>query len=657
MNRTIALFLAMAVLLAHALAIHGDANGDFAHPYDMAHVAYRMGRNFVHLGSFAWDPSRPGAESYPSVLWVGVAALAERLYVPVTVFCQTLGVLSALATVWVLAGFARERLAGIVAPLLLVTSGPVAAAAASGLETPVFALFVAGAFLAYEKRRAGALAVLLSLAVLGRPEGMLLFLALLAFECAGRRRARRNGSQRPSLLRAFPVPAAVALAVAAGRLALTGHLISPTFAELLAFDPTRMKRGLAYLADAFVGSGAPVLILLPLAYGALGRLPPVGRRALVLTLAWCALIALEGGGSMPMAVDLVPALPLLYLAVQEGVTLALDSRHTWLRSAAWWLFALGLTSSAMASKYPGDLGPLPTEALLRRWVEPRAQPRFGHQGALGRIGLAEEIELTGRLRSVGIFLRDHVDPSHTVLTPWPGAIGYLSRLHVIDALGRTTPLPGNDRVTSWSGAPRADVGEALSLEPDYIVPLIRFTNVAPTHQEIALAWLDELDRPNPGRPKRRLGLFEDLMRSYELIAVPISPSGREGEWRRPFFLMRRTDLGLSPELDVRLEQGVLRVDLRHRSHEQLADLRVLAHDREGRTWSLRPTGEFELDGGTLARTELLLFATGTRSVRLVEAVVPDELRGGELTVSLRNPGAAGEFEFARCSAEVRLLIQ
>ena len=44
MNRTFALLLASAILVAHMLALHEDAGDAFAPPYEVAHVAFRLGR-------------------------------------------------------------------------------------------------------------------------------------------------------------------------------------------------------------------------------------------------------------------------------------------------------------------------------------------------------------------------------------------------------------------------------------------------------------------------------------------------------------------------------------------------------------------------------------------------------------------------------------
>src|SRR5882672_8955714 len=135
MNRTTALIITLAILLAHTLAIYKTSSGEIAPPFDMAHVAYRIARNFVHNGSFAWDASLGAADSYPSLLWIGIATIAERLYLPVGWFCQIVGLIAALACALVVARFSLDRLAGVIAPLLFVVSGGIASAALSGMET------------------------------------------------------------------------------------------------------------------------------------------------------------------------------------------------------------------------------------------------------------------------------------------------------------------------------------------------------------------------------------------------------------------------------------------------------------------------------------------------------------------------------------------
>ena len=52
----------------------------------------------------------------------------------------------------------------------------------------------------------------------------------------------------------------------------------------------------------------------------------------------------------------------------------------------------------------------------------------------------------------------------------PGAIGYISRIRVLDLHGRTTALPGAPLAPWWPTWRTADLVAALSQKPDYILP-------------------------------------------------------------------------------------------------------------------------------------------------------------------------------------------
>jgi len=212
MNRGTALLLAMAALLAHALYIHQGSGLDFAPPYDSAHVAYRLGRNLVRGGELAWmlDPHVGGLGSYPSPGFVGLAAVAERLFLAVTQFTQTLGMLAALTTVGLVASFATNQVAGVIPPILLVASGGMAAAAASGTEMPLVCMFLAAAFVAFEHRWWKRFAIALALLVAFRAEGVVIAAVFCLLALLERSIPRRDGA--PAMpLRAF-IPAAITAA-------------------------------------------------------------------------------------------------------------------------------------------------------------------------------------------------------------------------------------------------------------------------------------------------------------------------------------------------------------------------------------------------------------------------------------------------------------
>lgn len=639
MNRTIALFLALAILTAHALAIYQAGNGDIAPPYEYAHVAYRVGRNLAQTGRLVWDSSLPSTEVCPSLLWTGVCAVAERLYLSVTQFTQIIGAVCALATVFVVAQLSPDRLAGVIAPLLLVVSGGLAASALSGTEIPLLTLLVAVSFLCFERRWRVGLAIALPLTLATRPEGALFAIALVLIEAFGFLRRKPSVLERP-LFVAFVPALLLGLVTILVRWTQTGYLLSPALEALIVPNARTFRLGLASMRDFFVGLGAPTLVIFPVWYVARRHLAGAGRRALLLSGIWGLAVANGGGTLLPFAGEMVPVLPLLYISIQEAMTLALDSSKRGVPQLSWTLFTLGMVGSALASKYPGNLGPLPIEGVHRAWLDASSTPRAGRSSVLGRLTLAEEIKVSERLRAAGLFLRDNIDPTCTILSPWPGAIGYLSQLRVLDPLGRVSPPSNSPRVRSWAAAQRSDIGLALAEAPEYIVPTLSTRGDTPRADEIVEMWAMTMDG-KPWTPERAGELLR-LLADYEMIAVPLEYEGRTpSAGAALFFLLRRRELGLAPELNVQVKGDQFRIEVEHHSHLQLADLEVELRHTDGRTWTMRPTGEFTRQRA-LARKSLLLFPTGERRVLLAQGSLPPELAGArELRVALKNPGAEG----------------
>jgi hypothetical protein len=343
------------------------------------------------------------------------------------------------------------------------------------------------------------------------------------------------------------------------------------------------------------------------------------------------------------------------VAAQEGMIEALDSTSVLARKLALSSLFVCIFVSALASRHPADLGPLPLEAWHERWMRSRGSASFGYEQTLGRKGLEEQIDTTLRLRGLGIFLRDYLDPGSSILTPWPGTLGYLSRLQVFDLLGRASPIGGAVRPASWTRRERSDVVSALRMAPDFIVPEIRPRESPPSATELALLWLEELDH----RPRAfgRLAEIQTEFSRYEMVTVPTTiPTRGSGPYRNETFrLLRRKELGLRPRLALNWKGGELRVTVSHRAHLQIADLRILVIDANGRLWSIRPTGELAEGPGVLTRPGLLLYESGTSSLEVLRIHLPAEVNGSpivEVRGVLRNPGAGGDDLFADVSAVV-----
>ncbi|MCZ6598709.1 MAG: hypothetical protein O7B99_13810 [Planctomycetota bacterium] len=651
MNRTTAILVALATLLAHILAIHQDADGNFGPPHELAHAAYRLARNVVYEGTAAWNVSAPVVESYPSALWIGICSVLTRLHwVPITTATQTIGIVSSLATVVVLAQFSTDRLAGLIALLLLVVTGTTAAAAACGTEMALFTLMAITAYLAFERRWRRTLAVLLCLLVVTRPEGSVLVGTLLVLELVGAKRNTRGGER---LLSTFLAPALVLAVVLLVRRWATGNWLSPYARAVVDLDAERIQLGLLYVRSFFFCAGAPTLVAAPLIYAVLGRLSASGLRALAFVLVWSLLAALAGGDGQPFWISMAPMVPFLFLAVQEAMTQAMDSHRRSLMNGSWMLFLLGILASALVSRTPADVGRIPLRKLQIRWMRPPEELHLAYGRMHGRAGLTAEIREVEQLRSVAIFLRDELNVGSSILTPWPGSIGYLSRKNVVDMRGRTTPPPGEPHLLPWQGMQRVDLARMIEQKIDYVV----LGAVQRTPRDVAETWIEKYDTQRD-RDGRLTEILQSLDQRYELVSVPVPIRSDEPDVLspHPFYLLRSKDLELSPRIELEQEpDGSFVVLSRHRGHEQVVDLEIELAAPDGTEWHLRPTGEFVQADPVRARTSVLLYA-GRRPIHLIRFTLPEDFDRGLLEAVLHNPGRLEESPFSRVGKPSRLAI-
>jgi len=634
MNRGTVVFLALAILLAHTLAIHQTPDGAFGAPYEIAHVAYRLGRNLIYEGTAVWNPGGKAVESYPSLSWVLVSAVAARLYISPLLVTQGLGLFSTMASLIVLAQFSTQRTAGLIAPLLVAACGSVAAAGLSGTETPFAMLLVTISYLAYERGWPRTLATSLALLVATRPEGVACTLALIALEALFPPRRELARRLRRS---AFALPLAVWGVTVLGRWYFTGFLVSPFAAPLFEFAPERWWLGAHYLWSFVFSSGFGLLLVaIPISFFC-GRSSATSARALAFALVWWGLVVLSGGDEQPFWNALVPALPLVFLVIQECLREWMDEFAPTTR-VIWPVLVVSVCASFLTSKLPSDIGPLRVEQELVAWQTPSETLARAYRRRLGRLGLLDEISQVENLRSLGVFLRDKIEADASILTFWPGTIGYLSRKEVLDLPGRCWPLPGRERPLSWRGVPRVDVLNSLARHADYLVPSIGPLPENESPSSFLLDWLERYDVQGASEGRMRELLL--ALNGYELVSVPVPANSKRPNEpsERAFPLLQRKDLNLAPELQLALDRGVLRVDVRHAGHQQLVDLCVRLTDSQGVDWYLRPTGDWTLSEVVDARTSLLLFPTGTRSIRLLQADLPPNAARGRITARLHNPG-------------------
>lgn len=654
MNRSIALFIALALLLAHSFALAGNGAGGLAPPHDFAYATLRLARNIVYEGAFAWGRGIDGLDAVPSLSWTLIAYLGEQLYLPINTFVQSAGALCAIGALVLSSRFHPDRTASLITPLLLAISGGFAAAATSGTHATAAALLLIGTFLAYERGRSLPFALSAALLGLTLPEG---WVAVLALSLLRALPARDPHSPRVRSA-AFLAPVFALAVLTVWRRTLHGTWLAPSLALALEPDGERFSRGLAALASFARVSASPLLVVYALWYILRRRLSATGRRALVVSLAWGTCVVLEGGGTRPFYEDWIPLLPLLLVTAQEGMITALNSLRAWVRGLAWSTFLGAVVLSALASRAPADLGPLPLSRWQASWIGPPVTPApFGSQGLPARAGLEEELQQTAFLRAIGLYLRDQADPTHSVGTFWPGAIGYLSRLAVFDLFGRATPHAGERARRSWSWPERIDLLAALQTRPDYLVPWNAPAPADTSAAGLALTLARALDRvPVDDERLRALTLLLD---EYELVTVPITldrtATGREQGATAA--LLRRRALALEPSLELVREGERVAVRMRHGGPLQVADLAVTVSREGGGEFYLAPDGTLR-EERVLARVDVLVHGTGNRAVDLVSVPLASaEALPRRITAQLLTPGVRNRRDFTAVSAEVVLELR
>ncbi|MHC4375968.1 MAG: hypothetical protein ACYS26_05155 [Planctomycetota bacterium] len=643
MKRSTVLLLALALLLAHALTLATDDLGRLGPPSDRAFAAFRIGRNLVWDGRAQFDLGGPFVESYPSWPWIALSAIAERLYWAPTWVAQAVGLISVLATVLVVSRFSPNRLAGVIAPVLTVTSGIIAVAAGNGTELAPLALGACTALLCLESGRTRNYAAVTSLVVLWRDDGIVLAFGLAALAIASRLKPRPQDEGLPPQaqvpLWALALPLGVWLLSALIRLVWIGHLLPPTLAEAATFDAARVRAGWGYLVDFVLRSGAPTLIVLPLVQFPTRALSPRGKRALALGLIWCLWAAWIGGDDLPFFAYLAPAAPLLFIAIQEALIPLVDAKSAPIRQAGWAIFFLACAASALSSKQPTDLGFLRLSSLQRAWQDSEASSLpDSYDVAPQREGQRDRLRRDERLRALGVFLRDEAPVGSRIAALAPGSLAYLTGLPVIDLLGRATPLPGEERSRPWTGPARTDLVRALECDPDYIVPPDVFAERTPSMKDWIEQWLEQYDEV--GLTAERQNALAERLAAYELISVPVPIDSKRLDQRHdlPVYLLRHLRAGTRTQVSIELDDaGGFSVRCKHEGHEQVVDVDVVLTDTEGNYWHMRPTGSFVRDKPHSARTNLLLRASGGGLIRLVAGRLPEGKSFRRLQATLRNP--------------------
>ena len=455
-----ALILLCALFVAHSAVLRFTA--------DDAYISFRYADNWAKGNGVVYNVGER-VEGYSNFGWVMLLACLKRLGADIEFAARALGLIFGVALLVCLYRFARRRWpAGPawVAVGLLALSGPLAAWAQAGLETSLFALLVFAAAASFvkglEANRLGfGTGVLLALVALTRPDGLLVFVALLLALASVRRRLLWQAWRPVVSFAAIYVP------YFAWRWAYYGQLLPNVYyAKVSAV--TSFALGRAYLAH-FVReypfmpiAAAPILTT---AWRLLRREPSSDDRDTVACFAVVSLLYIgyvvgTDGDWMPLYRRFVPVLALLsYL-----VCACLVAANAWVASAG---------SEALRKLWPAA-----RLLLLALVAVDSAIPSVEEAAGWGRETydchcVATMRELADHGRRIGLWLRANASPDDSVATRAAGALAYFSGLRVVDYHGLTDAhlaRHGEVNPKAWPGHKITASDEyILSKEPTFII--------------------------------------------------------------------------------------------------------------------------------------------------------------------------------------------
>jgi hypothetical protein len=401
--------LVLFVLIEHRLA------GVSGFPLDDSWIHLHFARNIAEGKGFAYNPGVPVAGS-TAPLWTLLLALGAAVVGPSVTMVKTVGVATALAAAIVVRraalAWGASRLGALAAAIGLSWTGAMAWGALSGMEVTLAALLVAGALLAHARRHDFRTALLAALAVVARPEALIVV---------------------PLLAVARPLTVRRALLFAG----VTALVLAPAVAFSL----------------ATVGSAVPATASAKVEGGLLGWLAGVREPARV---TWLSRPAEFLGGWVAWlgATDwLLPAALLAGLVLvwrRPGRALAIPALALVAHPLAMALFAPYRNPAFQEGRYSIHLLPI-AFVVLAVALGPRTTPVRGALAgvylllaavalfpAATRYGWAVQ-NIDAMQVHLGRWVDEHVPRRGVIAVNDIGAIAYVSRREVIDLVGLVSP--------------------------------------------------------------------------------------------------------------------------------------------------------------------------------------------------------------------------
>ncbi len=393
---------------------------------DDAFISFRYADNFARGRGLVWNEGER-VEGYTNFLWTLLISLPLRFgYDPIK-FSYALGLacfaLSLIFTLALAQTLLRSKAHALLSVALLGTNYTFSSYATGGMETQMqaclFAVTVWLLFRCINKSvwSVGAmlcLSMLLALAVLTRPDSILLVVVVLPVAIFFLFNAERNASQKIIRVGALIVPFALIVgAWLRWKISYYGDVLPNTYYVKLG-SKTSLRYGFMYVCSFFASYW---LVLFPLLF--LIAAPKLFKKSNLALLFISIFIALwfaytiKAGGDFMEFRFLVPVLPLLFVLIVWTMMTCIESRT--LQASLVAMILLGSLNHALTFE----------AVLFPKGIE-----------SIEELGAHLDSPLTNWAGVGKLFGEAFADDPHVTIAVAPaGAIPYYSRLQTIDILG------------------------------------------------------------------------------------------------------------------------------------------------------------------------------------------------------------------------------
>ena len=440
------LLVVLAALLPLALFVVrerqiADAVG---FPLDDAWIHLHFARNLAEGAGFSYNPGRPVAGS-TAPLWTLLLAAGAAAFGPSLALAKATGVAAALGAALLTRraalAFGAHPAAALVAAVGLLWTGPMAWGALSGMEVSLAALLVAAALSAHGRDRLAWSAVWAALAVLARPESLLLVPFLALARPLGLRRALvftgvTAAAVTPMVLFSLwtagvPYPATAAAKVEGGLIGWLGGFREPASVTWLVRPWEFSREWIVWLATTQWLLPLALFPGLVLAWRGGGRALGIPALALLAHPLGMALLAPYRGPAFQEGRYSIHLLPLAFvvLSVVAGAVVAGTAGPASAEG--------GLRQMRRGSDTPGQ------PAWFRLWLRVAVVAYLAAAAATlvpaaDRYGWAVQ-NINAMQVHLGRWVDAHLPKSARIAVNDIGAIAYFSRREIVDLMGLVTP--------------------------------------------------------------------------------------------------------------------------------------------------------------------------------------------------------------------------